>query len=111
MVENQNEVSGWDKYIKNFLKAEDVASVEDEYVCFGIEEVEFDEGKSLRLHLERDPDKYLFDLNKTNSVFVKNSKIKHPKEIIGKKLKFDKVKVFNPKLKKEVDGLRIISIE
>lgn len=111
-MENQNEVGGWDKYINNFLRAEDVISDEEEYVCVKIEEVEFDDRKSLRLHLEREPDKYLFDLNKVNAIFIKKSGIiEHPKDLVGKKLKFDKVKVYNPTLKKEVDGLRIISIE
>jgi len=32
MEENQSEVGSWDQYIKNFLKADDVTSVEDEYV-------------------------------------------------------------------------------
>jgi len=110
MTENQS-VGGWDKYINNFLKAEDVLSVEDEYVCINIIEVNFDEKKTLRLSLERDPDKYLFDLNKSNAVFVKQSNIKHPKDLIGKKLTFEKIKVYNPSLKKEVDGLRINSIK
>ena len=111
MTENQSEVGSWDNYINNFLKAEDVGSVEEEYVCIGVQEVSFDDSKTLRLTLEKAPIKYLFDLNKTNSVFVKNNGIKHPLDIVGKKVKFDKVKVFNPQLKKEVDGLRIISIE
>jgi len=53
----------------------------------------------------------LFDLNKTNAVFVKNANIKHPKDLIGKKLRFDKVKAFSPKAKTEVDSLRINKIE
>jgi len=107
MEENQSEVGSWDQYIKNFLKADDVTSVEDEYVCIAVEEADYDGEKSVRLHLERSPNKYLFDLNKTNAVFVKNANIKHPKDLIGKKLRFDKVKAFSPKAKTEVDSLRI----
>lgn len=110
MTDNQREVGSWDNYINNFLKANDVESVKDEFVCIGVQEVSFDAGKTLRLTLERSPIKYLFDLNKTNSVFIKKDGIVHPLDLVGKKLKFDKVKVFNPQLKKEVDGLRIISI-
>ena len=110
MSENQSEVGGFDKYINNFLKAEDVVSVEDEYVCVNVTEANFDGKASIRLDLQRSPDKYIFDLNKSNAVFVKNAGLKHPKELIGKKLTFEKVRVFNPSLKKEVDGLRIKSI-
>jgi len=103
-------VGGWDDYINVFLKADDVKSQNDEYVCIKIEEVVFDDKKNLRLTLERVPDKFLFDLNKTNLDFIKSKGIKHPKEIVGKRLKFRKVTVTNPTSKKEVEGLRIDAI-
>jgi len=110
-METQSEVGSWDNYIKNFLKVEDVENETDGFVCISVEEVEFDGDKSLRLRLDRDPNKYLFDLNKTNASFIKTSGIKSPKDIVGKILYFKKVKVFNPQTKKEVDGLRILKIE
>lgn len=111
-MEENKSVGGWDSYINNFLKADDVTSEEDGYVCTKVESVSFKESEtSLRLNLERSPDKFLFDLNKTNAVFVKESGIKHPTEIVGKKIYFKKVKVMNPQTKTEVDGLRIYKLE
>ena len=111
-MEEQKSVGGWESYINNFLKADDVKSEEEAFACVNAEEVSFGNETSVRLHLERSPDKFLFDLNKTNAVFLKDDcKIKHPKEIVGKKLYFTKVKVMNPQTKKEVDGLRINKLE
>lgn len=111
-MEEQKSVGGWDSYINNFLKASDVESENTEFVCIQVEQVSFgDSETSLRLHLERSPDKFLFDLNKTNAVFLKTAGIKHPTEIVGKKIYFNKVKVMNPQTKKEIDGLRIHKAE
>ena len=111
-MEEQKSVGGWDSYINNFLKADDVESKDTEYVCIEVEQVSFNKSEtSLRLHLERSPDKFLFDLNKTNAVFLKTAGIKHPKEIVGKKIYFEKVRAMNPQTKKEVDALRIHKVE
>jgi len=60
---------------------------------------------------ETDEKKTKFGLNVTNSNFVKNTGIKSPTELIGKKIQFRIVQAFSPKAKKEVDSLRISKVE
>lgn len=110
-MEEQKSVGEWDSYISNFLKAVDVTSEDQSFVVVSAEEVDNRDEKTIRLHLETDQIKYAFDLNKTNAVFLKDNGIKHPKEVIEKKLYFKKVNVQNPQTKKEVEGLRICKIE
>ena len=110
-MEEQKSVGEWDSYISNFLKHTDVTSEDQIFVVVSAEEVDNRDEKSVRLHLETDQIKYIFDLNKTNAVFLKDNGIKHPKEVIGKKLCFKIVQARNPQLNKEVPSLRICKIE
>lgn len=110
-MEEQKSVGEWDSYISNFLKSTDVPSEDTPYVVVSMEEVENKGDKAIRLHLENSEIRYLFDLNKTNAVFLKENGIKHPKDVIGKKIFFRKVMTTNPTTKKEVEGLRISKIE
>lgn len=113
-TEKDGTLGDWDDYVSgNFLKADQVGGVEDLFEVARVEEVisEIDnKTKIVRLQLVKGDQEFLFDLNKTNSVYLKNSGIKHPKDLRGKKIQFQKVKVMNPKLKKEVDGLRIFKV-
>jgi len=106
---DQTSISSWDGFLgSNFLKAEDVK--EDQfYIC---KSVELDtENDRPMLVLELAGMTYKFGLNVTNSVFVKEAGIKTPKELIGKKIKFRIGKAFSPLAKKEVDSLRVCSVE
>jgi len=107
----QSEMGGWEDYIgSSFLKAENVTGPEQVFVVTNAEEAGLEEEKIVRLNLESGKDKYLFDLNKTNSIFLKNNGITHPLKLVGKRITFKKVLVNNPKTKKEVEGLRIASV-
>ena len=97
----------WDGLLKNYLKADNLNEDIEDFACVNVE-VENDE---MDLILERNEVKFVFSLNTTNKVFLKNNNIAAPKEVIGKKITLKKVRVFNPSLKKEVDGLRIERIE
>lgn len=109
--ENGREIKGWDGYITNFLKSDDVKE-NDWFAIVHVESVLGDrDDERLRLHLENSPNKYVFDLNKTNTVWLKEQRIGHPKELVGKKIQFRKVMVNNPQSKKEVESLRICGLE
>ena len=111
MTETQ-EVGGWDSYLNNFLKAANVKDETQEFVCFSLEESKNDGEKVLRLHVEALGEKFLFDLNKSNTALLKNSEgINHPKDVVGKKITFNKVMAMNPTLKKEVESLRIKEVK
>lgn len=111
-MEEQKPVGEWDSYINNFLKASDIDSENQPFVAAAVEEVENRGEKSVRIHLEESETKYLFDLNKTNAVFLKTkANIKHPKDVVGKKVYFKKVMVRNPQINQEVEGIRIHKVE
>lgn len=104
----------WTGFISgNFLKAVNVNSENDVFVCTAIQIVaDAREGSERpRLTLERNKIEFDFDLNKTNSIFLKNNGIQKPKDIVGAKIFFRKAFVRDPKKNQEVEGLRIWKVE
>lgn len=104
----------WNDFISGtFIKATDVSNENEPFICTKAEPFLDNRDGIIRLRttLEGKGQEYLFDLNKTNAIFLKNSGINKPREVVGKKIYFKKVLVFNPELKKEVDGLRISKVE
>ena len=110
-MENNKTLESWDAFSGNYLKADEVKSEEDAYVCTNVEVM--GEGLDITpvLTLERNELPKLFSLNKTNIKFLKKKGIDVPLDLIGRKFYFNKVKVNNPKTGEEVDGLRISKIE
>lgn len=108
MTINEN-LSSWDNYSSGtFLKASNVKSEDTPFICISVEETE---EKKVRLNLESENVDYMFDLNITNIKKLKELKVTSPKSLIGKKIFFKKVLAMNPKIKQEVDSLRISRIE
>ena len=109
MSENQTSVDSWDGLLSNYLKADNLTNQEEDFVCVNVDVSE----KDMDLSLERNEgkDKFIFSLNVTNKVFLKEHGIAAPKEVIGKKITLKKVLAMNPNTKKEVDSLRISKIE
>ncbi len=104
----QQDLDSWDGFLgSNFLKAEDVADNQI-FICKG---VGLSDDARPRLELESENTTYNFDLNVTNSNAFNDAGIKSPKDAIGKKIVFRKVMVTSPKTKKEVETLRIKSVE
>lgn len=106
----RTEVGSWDNYLDNFLKADDVEDNSQLWDVFDAEEVSYNDDKKIRLHLQREKDVFIFDLNKTNTIFLKNEGLRKPSDIVGTKLAFRKVMVHNPSTGKEVESLRISKI-
>lgn len=105
-------LESWDGFVSgNFLKAVDVDSENDAYVCVDVEMIDRDEKKQVRLHLQRNEKESEFDLNKTNAKRLKELGVETPKAVIGKKIYFKKVLVRNPKTNAEVESLRIHKVE
>lgn len=107
MSENETSADSWDGLLSNYLKAENLEAQEEILVCIGLNVKE----KDMDLQIERLGKKYLFGMNITNKVFLKTNGIDAPKDVIGKKLTFTKVKATNPNTHKEVDSLRITKVE
>ena len=106
----QKDLDSWEGFLgSNFLKAEDVKSENDTFVCKGIE---FDsENERPMLVLEKEEITYKYSVNVSNANFLKDAGLKNPKEAIGKKIWFKKVQAYSPTAKKQVDSLRISKVE
>lgn len=104
-------VGDFGEYLTPFLRAENVEDKKHFFDVVDAEEVIYDDTKKIRLHLLDNKEKYVLDLNKTNTVFLFNSGLKHPSDIIGKKISFQKVMAYSPSAKKEVESLRILKVE
>lgn len=104
------DVGSWDNYLDKWLSAEDVNSVTDYFTVTKAEEVEFKDSKRIRLTLKGDEGLYLFDLNVTNTKFLRDEGVKHPADLVGLKLCFRKITVTNPSTKQEVEALRIAKV-
>lgn len=103
--------SSWDGLLTNYLKADDVQEREAIIIPLNVRVFE-EEGESLmELDVEYNKKRFVFNVNKTNRVFLKNNGVKAPKDVIGKKLFLEKTRAFNPSARKEVDALRIFKIE
>lgn len=104
------EMESWDGFTgANFLKADDLKDESQEFV--GVD-LEYDaENERPIVVLESNGNTSKFSLNVTNANFCKNNGCRFPKDLVGKKIKFKRVKAFSPSAKKEVDSLRIASIE
>jgi len=107
MSENQTNINSWDGILVNYLKAKDLEEQTEKVVCIGVNLVD----KELDLEVELKQEKFIFSLNVTNKLFLKEHGIKSPSAIIGKVLTLKKVLATNPTTKKEVESLRISEVE
>lgn len=112
-METNEELKTWEEFIGSpFLKTDDVRDDEHPFVVVGVEKVTNQQNVGVvRLTFESMQKKYVFDLNKTNSVKVRDEGIKTPMDAMGKKFFFKKVLVNNPQTKKEVESLRVTRVE
>lgn len=111
----QSTIDSFDGIVKNYLKAENLKDSKGSFVVEDVEIVEKvnDDGEVrnvIECKINIDDTDYVFALNFTNASFVK-TKVKAPKDLIGKKLSYEKIKVQNPTTKKTVDGISLINVE
>ena len=114
MSEQKPSLESWDGLLTNFLKADSFETQEEIFAVVDAKLITRDNGAnniSLSVTKREGTEKYIFDLNITNQVYLKNNGITAPKEIIGKQITLKKVTVMNPTTKKEVEGLRVCAIE
>ena len=109
--EQQPDLNSWDDFAGEYLKTEFVTDFPLIVVPTKLE-AGYDKDDKPRLtinFLYKGKNKKL-ELNRTNQTFIRNSKLM-PKQIIGKKLYFDKVKVRNPSTNSQVDSFLLVKIE
>lgn len=109
-------LDSWESFTSgSFLKTGNVDSDKEAFVCINIELIKDarsgQEVMKPRLTLEHNGIEYLFDLNMTNSNFLKMNGMSTPKAVIGSVLYFKKALVRDPKKGIEVESLRISRVE
>lgn len=104
----ERKTSSWDGFLgSNFLKVTDVTD-DQVFVCIN---VEISDDDRPRLSLQSNDFTYTYDLNVTDAKKLFELGIKSPQDAVGKKIVFRKTQAFSPTAKKDVDTLRINSIE
>jgi hypothetical protein len=107
-------LDSWEGLVANpFLNAENIDGNSAPFAVVSSEIVKKidDDRHTVSLIVERNKEKFRFDLNMTNLKFLRNEGIKNPRAIIGKVICIKKLAVINPQTGKEVQGLRIYKIE
>ena len=113
-MENNKQVdlNSWQQYAGEYLKTDIVSEfplvvVPKEILGW----MDSNDKPRLAIVIEYMKKDWKIELNKTNQMFIRNNKIKSPKDLVGKKLTFDKVKVRNPQLNTMVDSLLLTKIQ
>lgn len=111
MSANVNNES-WDGLLGKYLKADDLKDSIGKMVCTGVNVEENEDGEpEMQLEVEVNANNKLWSLNMTNRAKLKELGLQRPKDAIGKVIGYKKVTVTNPNTKKEVESLRITSID
>lgn len=114
MSENENipKLDNWGDFVSDgeYLKASEVKEFPLVVVPIHIY-AQFDEGKAkISIEVEYQGRKRKIGLNKTNQNVIKNAGLM-PKDIIGLKLTFNKIRVNNPVTKTAVDSFELSKVE
>ena len=107
---NQKDLDNWDGIVKNYLKAENLTEKTGEFVVEDIRVIVIEDKKRLEIETTIDDVKYIYAPNWTATKFIKE-KVTTPKEILGKVLVYEKIKVRNPSTQQMVDGISLIDVK
>ena len=111
-MEENLSVDSWDPFKGNWLKPDDLKVVPANFVVTHVRgDKSPDDKNQIILKGQINDLKKEWSLNKTNMDVCIEKGITSPKMLVGKTLVLDKNKVYNPSLKKQVDGLYIKEIK
>lgn len=110
MTEAKPNLDNWADFAGEFLKADLVTSYPVVLVCTNVTSETKDFKPHLYMETEYSGKKWKIELNRTNQNFLRSKGIKAPKELIGKKITFEKVKTHNPTTKAPTDSLLITEV-
>lgn len=108
--QQQPDLSTWDDFRGDWIKAEFITKWPAFFVCTGINADLEDGRKKLVALIEYNERSWKFDLNRTNQNFLM-SKLENPKALIGLKIQVNKIKARNPAKNSMVDSIIIEEIE
>ena len=109
------EENNYDGLLGNYLKAQNLTKKKETFACTGVKkEKGFNNGDEqlvLELSSNKGKQKWQFGMNKTNTKYMLNKLGEKPNDVIGKKITLEKISVYSPSAKAQVDGLRICGIQ
>ena len=108
--QQQPKLDSWDDFTGEFIKCDIIKKWPFTLVPVNVDAV-YEEHKG-RIFItfsynERD---WKMELNKTNQAVIRAADIS-PKDIVGKKLTFEKTKARNPKTNQQVDSFLLVKVE
>lgn len=111
--ENEPRSDTWEDFAGEYLKCDLIKEfplivVAKDIILFYDKE---EEKPRMDLIVEFHNKDWKIGVNKTNQQFMRSNGVTFPREIIGKKLTFNKIKVRNPSLNKLVDSFNLEKIE
>ena len=101
-------IDSWEGIAETYLKASDLKDLKGSFVV--LEDVEITDDDKVQFSTMIDDVSYKVVLNATNTKFIKK-KLKSPKDLIGKRLSYEKIRVRNPQTQQMVDGISIVDVE
>ena len=112
MSQEQPSLDNWNDFAGNYFKA---ALVKEWPALALVLEAKSryteDEKAQLVLEIEYTKKRFLYEPNVTNTKILRQACPESPKQLMGKKLSFQKVRARNPKTNEMVDSLEIVKIE
>lgn len=107
----QPSLDEWDDFSGDYIKTDLIKAFPLTIVPVSIEsEYNKDDKPMMAIKFLYNKRNWKLNLNKTNQNFIRANNMK-PKEIIGKKLVFDKIKVRNPSTNTQVDSFLLVKID
>lgn len=110
--ETQPSLDGWEDFAGTYLKPDLVKEFPVQLPVVNVlSSFSDDKRPMLEIVTEYNGKDWNINLNKTNQNFLRAKGIKSPKEIIGKLLVFDKMKVRNPSTNSMVDSFVLVDVK
>lgn len=109
--EKKPSLDNWTDFAGEFLKADLISKFPVVLVPIGITSENKDFKPHLYIEVEYNSKKWKIELNRTNQKFLREKGIKAPKEVIGRKITFEKVRTQNPTTKSPTDSLLITALD
>lgn len=110
--EEQMSLDNWDAFMGHWLKADLVSKIPAKFIVMKVRSGPIGEDDhQVVVTVNYNDKKWDFALNKTNMKFLREEAKLMPKDLVNKVLVIVKDKVYNPSLKKRVDGLFIDKVQ
>lgn len=103
-------LDSWEGIAENYLKADNFPYTNGSFVVNDVKLGEQDGKAQITLVTFVDNQKFIFPLNYTNTKKVRQL-VQKPKDLIGLKLKWEKIRVMNPSTQQMQDSISLTGVD